>query len=103
MTEEKQKQGADKEGKEQAPKAEKEPKKAPRPAEAEVQEVPSSSGGDKKRKHPKVTHMSLSQVEKALENTRKQMGGYQSRHARNLLARKAVLAGQGGVSLPKAA
>ncbi|MFA6601172.1 MAG: hypothetical protein WCU74_09225 [Candidatus Omnitrophota bacterium] len=58
-----------------------------------AQEAPKAEDGAVKEaaKKIKVSHMSLAEVEKAMETTRKQMGGLTSRYGRSLLGRLEVL------------
>lgn len=71
----------------------KEEKAKSQPAkEAKQQEpVPAPAKESPKHRHIKISRMNLAQVEKALEDTKKHMGGLISHYGRTLLARKAFL------------
>lgn len=71
--------------KDSTPKAEKPQAAAPAPAA-----TPAEGAKD----HCKVTKMTLPQVEAALENAQKHMGGYYSAYAQSLLAKREALQGQ---------
>ena len=63
-----------------------------------------AGGNTEKKRGKKITRMSLTEIEKALEQAQKQMGGNGSAYARFLLARREVLKAQSqGSSLRKAA
>ncbi|MDD5216564.1 MAG: hypothetical protein PHN49_10435 [Candidatus Omnitrophica bacterium] len=83
------------EEKKEAPVAEKkEEKKA---VAADEKKTPEAAGGavkaaePKEEKRKKVTRMSLPEIEAAIANVGKQMGGYESHYAQVLLARREIL------------
>ena len=95
MSEEDKKEEVQEEVKQEAPAPEVEEKGA---------EEASSSIKESKTKRLKVTQMTMEQVEAALANVEKNMGGFGSHHAQSLLARKAVLMKMAGsVPMKKAA
>lgn len=75
--------------------AEKKPEEKPKAEskveakEAKTEEKPKEGAGQKKR--PKVSRMTLQEVEKELKAVQEKMGGFQSHFAQDLLARKKVL------------
>lgn len=49
---------------------------------------------EKSKKNKKIKRMTLAEIEAKLQEIRQTMGGYQSKYAQHLLARKAALTGQ---------
>jgi len=70
-----------------------EAKSKPQPSKKQepAVEAQASAPTESKSRHPKVTAMTLAQVETAISDCRKKMGGDQSRHVRSLIAQREVL------------
>lgn len=49
---------------------------------------------EKAKKNKKIKRMTLAEIEAKLQEVQQKMGGFQSKYAQHLLARKAVLMGQ---------
>ena len=65
-----------------------------KPAESkppQKEEKAAAKAGHAEHKKPKISRMTLETVEKALREAKEKMGGFNSRYAQHLLARKQVL------------
>jgi len=49
---------------------------------------------EKSKKNKKIKHLTLAEIEARLQEIKQKTGGYQSKHAQHLLARKTTLTGQ---------
>lgn len=58
---------------------------------ADEQAKPAGGTDGDKKKHLKISQMSLDQVKKALENAQKTMGGTHSHYAQALISRQQLL------------
>lgn len=68
------------------------------PPVKETKPTEAATKPDSEKGQVKISRMSLAEVEKAIEQTQKQMGGLTSHYARTLLAQKAFLSSQKPVS-----
>jgi hypothetical protein len=65
--------------------------KAAKPEKAQAKEEKPASDSAKKELGKKISQMTLQEVEAELKIVKEKMGGFQSAHARHLLARKKEL------------